>query len=124
NILESGMVKQSKYTWACEGQETGNITIISHWSKGERFIRLVYTLTDYSTKDKIKYDYKINLVSVKSNLGKGEILYFECPVTKNRCRILYMAYGSHIWKSRKAYRNRLYYPSQIYSKLQYPAMQS
>ncbi len=122
--LEHGYTKQSKYSWTCGNQDAGNIGLIGHWSNSEKYIRLVYKLTDHATNEKIEYDYKINLVSVQSNLGNGEVLYFECPVTKNRCRILYMAYGSHIFKSREAYSHRLYYPSQMYSRLEYPAIQS
>jgi hypothetical protein len=46
-------------------------------------------------------------------LGEGEILYFECPKTKNRCRNLYLIgdYFTH----REAYKS-VYYEKQTYSK--------
>ena len=62
------------------------------------------------------HDYKIEIASIPSNLGKGEILYFVCPTTGNYARILYKCYGSPIWKSRNAYSIRIYYRSQIHSK--------
>ena len=64
-------------------------------------------------------DYKIYLTTILNNLGKGEVLYFPCPVTGKRCRVLYRAYGYHKWKSREAYNHRLYYDSQISSKMSY-----
>jgi len=64
-------------------------------------------------------DYIIQLTSVPSNLGKGEVWYFVCPQTGRKTKILYKAYGSLHFKSREAYQNRIYYPSQISSKLNY-----
>jgi len=49
-------------------------------------------------------------------LGNGYVLYFICPVSFRRCRILYRAYGSHYFKAREAYQNRLYYQAQTSSK--------
>lgn len=62
-------------------------------------------------------NYKIEIETLTSNLGKGEIYYFRCPFTFKRCKILYMGYGSLYFKSRKAYNYRLYYPSQLSSRL-------
>lgn len=123
-MLEKGYTKTFEYNWTCEGSPTGSISIKTFWSKKEKYVRLCYATTNGKTGDKTKYDYKVELLTVKSNLGKGEILYFKCPQTGKRCKILYMAYSSEIFKSRSAYLNRIYYPSQMYSKLQYPAIQS
>ena len=92
-----------------------SIGIKTEYHKEENYIRLIYTNTD-STGQKKDFDYKIQLVTVPSNLGKGNVLYFVCPVSGERCRILYKAYGSDIWKSRNSYRNRIYYPDQIENK--------
>ena len=54
-----------------------------------------------------------------SNLGKGELLYFVCPVSGKRCRTLFLAYGSETFKARAAYQNRIYYNSQWQSKYDY-----
>lgn len=98
------------------GGDCGNIHIISYHTDEEKYLQLKYTLTDHRTQQKIDYDYKIMLTSVPSNLGKGEVLYFLCPETGKRCKILYMAYGSHKWKSRAAYPHRIYYDSQTSAK--------
>jgi len=47
------------------------------------------------------------------------MLYFLCPVTGERCRILYKCYGSKIWKSRDSYSYPIYYPCQVASKKGY-----
>ena len=82
----------------------------------ERYVELTYTVT---TRDgqKTGYNYKIYFVEVPSNLGKGKILYFQCPRTRRKCRILYMAYGSPKFICRQAYCYRIYYDCQVASKL-------
>lgn len=87
----------------------------SYGIEQENYVRVIYSLTDREGNKK-NYDYKIRLVTVSSNLKKGEILYLLCPVTSKKCRILYRCYGSSIWKSRNAYQNRIYYKSQISTK--------
>jgi hypothetical protein len=77
---------------------------------------LKYTITDRSGK-KTALNYRVWLIEVDSNLGKGKVLYFKCPQTGKRCRILYKAYDSDIFKSREAYKNILYYDCQQSSKL-------
>jgi len=96
--------------------EGSNIGIETLFSDDEQYIRLHYTLTDWN-EEKHQYDYKVQLVFVPSNLGKGKVPYFQCPESGKRCRILYKAYGSHIWKCRDAYRNTIFYPSQVSSKI-------
>ncbi len=73
------------------------------------------TYTD--TGEKKSFGYKIEIVGVPSNLGRGELLYFICPVTGEKCRVLYKAYGSDTWQSRKAYFRPIYYDLQQCSKL-------
>lgn len=38
-------------------------------------------------------EYNIYLTKIGSNFGKGEIIYFVCPITKRRCRKLYLING-------------------------------
>lgn len=64
-----------------------------------------------------KYSYRVNIVGVPSNIGRGFVYYFICPWSGVRCRTLYMAYGSPVWKARAAYSNRIYYPSQLSSRV-------
>jgi hypothetical protein len=81
----------------------------------ERYIRLYYTLTKPSGEE-FKLDYKIQITSIPSNLGRGEVLYFVCPISGRRARILYRAYGIHHFISRQAYKTRIYYSCQICQK--------
>jgi hypothetical protein len=88
----------------------------SHYTEEEAYVRLRYTHTDSATGRHSEQDYRIQLQRVPSNLGKGETLYFICPESGRWCRILFMAYGYPRFKSRLAYRHRIYYPTQICSK--------
>jgi len=90
-------------------------TVASNTGEGIS-LRLSYTITKPSG-EKQSLDYTISLVEVPSNLGKGKLLFFICPQTGRRCRILYRAYGSPIFKSREAYSYKLYYEIQTSSKL-------
>jgi hypothetical protein len=84
--------------------------------EGGAFIELDYTFTDRQGE---KTDYRkwIRLFEQPSNLRKGSVLYFICPRTWRKCRILYQAYGSPVFMSREAYSYRLYYDCQKASKL-------
>ena len=117
--LVKGAITEGQYYWTRGGEKSGEIFLISTYTEKEKSIRLIYTLTDRTEQKEYDYDYKIYLTTVPSNLGKGEVLYFLCPVTGKRCRVLYCAYGYHKWKSREAYNHRLYYRSQTQSKMDY-----
>lgn len=109
--LRKGYLAIAQYCWS----DGSTIALTVDMSSGNSFIRLQYTITSNDGTKKA-YDYKIDIVGVPSNLGKGEVLYFRCPVSHNLCRILYKAYGCPIWKSREAYNNRIYYSGQLSSK--------
>ncbi|GGG29328.1 hypothetical protein GCM10011344_32730 [Dokdonia pacifica] len=68
---------------------------------------IVYIFNDEIVKT------KIYLERIKSNLGKGDTIYFVCPFTGLRCRVLYR-YGKH-FKHRTAYPKAMY-RSQTESK--------
>ena len=57
----------------------------------------------------------IEVVTQQSNLGRGQRLYFKCPVTGLLAMKLHKASNSAIFKHRCAY-NRLYYNNQLKSK--------
>ncbi len=78
-------------------------------------LEIQYEKNEEGEKIPIKYD--VWIIGKPSNLGKGTIYYFICPFKGTRCRTLYMGYGSRYFKSRKAYRHRIYYPSQLSSYL-------
>lgn len=118
-VLQKGRKISGTISWTMRSGTKCQVQIDTCWQESDRYIRLTYQVTDQEETEKIDYDYQVHLTSVPSNLGKGEVLYFICPDTSQRCRILYMSYGSHIWKSREAYSHRLYYRSQISSKMNY-----
>ena len=39
------------------------------------------------------YNYEVCLIALNSNLGKGFVWFFECPITYKRCRKLYLYRG-------------------------------
>lgn len=120
--LVRGKLTTGSLSWHCNGNPSGNINILSSWLTGEGqrpYIRLSYTVTDRTTGVKEDRDDMIYLEARPSNLGKGEVLYFICPSSGQRCRILYKAYSCPIWKSRASYQHRIYYPSQQSSKHEY-----
>lgn len=116
-IINKGYLSKGKTSYGQINWINGDcIAIEVTYTKTEQFVRLSYVHTD-KQGNKSDYDYKIQLTFVPSNLGKGKVPYFLCPVSGKRCRILYRAYGSLIWKSREAYKNRIYYALQTSSKL-------
>ncbi|RUA07181.1 MAG: hypothetical protein DSY82_08590, partial [Flavobacteriia bacterium] len=59
--------------------------------------------------------YKVELVSLPSNIGKGQVWYFLCPQTNKRCRKLYSIDGYFL--HREAFKGCMY-ESQVKSKKQ------
>lgn len=118
--LKKGQVTTMSLSWSSNGRPTGNISAIG--CMDEKWIRLIFSVTNKRSGEKTDYNYKINLVGVPSNLGQGEVLYFVCPSTGRRCRVLYSANGEHCFFSRFHYERkgmRLLYNSQCYSKNDY-----
>ena len=96
---------------------TTGSTISFTITKNNFGLSLVLDYTKTVEGEKKDINYSIQIEKLPSNLGEGQIYYFICPFSLERCRILYMGYGSLFFKSRKAYRHRLYYPSQLSSNL-------
>lgn len=118
-LLRKGYFKNGATVNAILSWTDGSdICVETYLKDGFGYIRLKYTVTT-SRGEKTDHNYKIQITSVPSNLGNGSVLYFVCPVSSKRCRILYKCYGSKIWKHRKAYLKRIYYNTQICSKLYY-----
>ena len=113
-LQEEYVRKNSVIIGVLSWSDGSSIHIHSDTTTQQHYIRLSYRL-DSIGKD---MDYKIYLSYVKSNLGEGMVPYLTCPVSGRRCRILYMAFGSTIWKARQAYSEPLYYESQLWSKNQ------
>ena len=105
--LEPNNHKKGTLTWSVRGNQTGCIDIIINTSKRSPYIEL-----DYKYGDQPR-NYKVQLVSVPSNLGKGRVWYFLCPQTGKRCRILYSIGGYFL--HREAFRGCMY-ETQRYSQ--------
>ena len=122
-LLKKGFLKknakiQGVINWSIRDEPTGSMSILSNHSPDEKYIRVSYTVTGFDGV-KTSLDYKVDLIEVESNLGKGKVLYMVCPESKKRCRILYLAYGANKFKCREAYQNRLYFSTQKSSKLDF-----
>ncbi|MBT4776222.1 MAG: hypothetical protein HON99_10940, partial [Crocinitomicaceae bacterium] len=105
--LNSEQVKSGTLNWSRNGQQTGSISITVNTRTEKPFVQL-----DYRYKDQPR-NYKVRLVSMPSNLGKGVIWFFLCPETNKRCRKLY-SIGGYFYH-REAF-NGCMYESQTHSK--------
>ena len=85
--LNPEQIKSGTITWSRNGSQTGSISIKVNTHSEQPYIEL-----DYKYRDEPR-NYKVRLVSIPSNLGKGLIWYFLCPQTKKRCRKLYSIGG-------------------------------
>lgn len=65
------------------------------------YVEFYYTYQGQSIK------YKVGLLAVPSNLGKGKVWFFVCPITNKRCRKLY--FGKGYFLHRTAFKNGMYY---------------
>jgi hypothetical protein len=94
-----------------------------HWSRNEqRYASIGIMVNTFSESPYLELDYKCNgepinykvyLVAVPSNIGRGKVWYFLCPNTGKRCRKLYMI--DRYFLHRSAFRGAMY-EKQTYSK--------
>lgn len=105
--LNPEQIKSGTITWSRNGNQTGSISIKVNTHSEQPYIEL-----DYKYRDEPR-NYKVRLVSIPSNLGKGLIWYFLCPQTKKRCRKLYSIGGYFL--HREAF-NGCMYETQTQSK--------
>ena len=105
--LNPEQIKSGTITWSRNGNQTGSISIKVNTHSEQPYIEL-----DYKYRDEHR-NYKVRLVSIPSNLGKGLIWYFLCPHTKKRCRKLYSIGGYFL--HREAF-NGCMYETQTQSK--------
>lgn len=114
--LTIGQLKE----WGYLGEQPKSGKII--WSKGEKDLKSIRIHVDVRFINpyielfyKIDNDwvhYKIELITIPSNLGTGKYWYFICPVSGKRARKLYFKEGKFV--HRNAYNGNLY-KSQILS---------
>lgn len=99
-----------------------------NWSRnGNNFASLhIHSETLFNPHIQLSFSYqgtpineRINLLTVPSNLGKGNLFYFECPSTKKKCRVLYCVGGYFV--SRLATKG-IIYESQTEAKNKRPML--
>ena len=111
NIVKAGCLKSGDSysgvsTWKRNSNKIGSISWVTNYITNSPFIDLKYSYNGEPV------EYRVNLVSIPSNIGRGEIWYFVCPVTKKRCRKLYSIGGRFL--HREAFKGCMY-ESQTYS---------
>jgi len=90
NLLKKGINNSGVISWSFNGEETSKVSYSIKLNDFE-----AYTELDYSVNSK-PYKYRIYFESIISNLGKGKIWYFICPVSGKKCRKLYLCNGYFI----------------------------
>lgn len=85
--LEPDGFKGWNIIWTMNGQPDGNIDIKVNTVEYNSYLELAYKANG------TPINYRVKLVTIPSNLGKGLIWYFLCPVTGKRCRKLYETGG-------------------------------
>lgn len=105
--LNPEQIKSGTITWSRNGNKIGSISIRVNTHSEQPYIEL-----DYKYRDEPR-NYRVSLVSMPSNLGKGLIWYFLCPETHKRCRKLYSIDGYFL--HREAFKGCMY-ETQIQSK--------
>ncbi len=106
--LEPNQSKQGTITWKTNGSPTGSISmLVSTYTKPG------YMTLTYSYAGEPERHFKVKLITLPSNLGKGVVWYFLCPSTHKRCRKLFMIDGYFL--HREAFKGAMY-ESQTHSK--------
>jgi len=100
DYLKPEQIKTGTLTWSRNGHKTGSISITENTQSEQPYIELNYKYRDEPR------NYKVSLVSMPSNLGKGRIWYFLCPRANKRCRKLYSIDGYFL--HREAFKGCMY----------------
>ncbi|APZ46314.1 hypothetical protein BW723_08390 [Polaribacter reichenbachii] len=85
--LQKNLSFNGNVYWKSRGESTGSISINTSLINDNNFVEFIYTCNDKS------YNYKVDLVSIKSNLNNADIWYFKCKFTGIRCRKLHLING-------------------------------
>ncbi len=94
-------------SWSRNGEVHSKIDFQVFYSEYQTHIIFAYTANGTPIK------YKVDLINLPSNLGKGKVWYFVCPSTGKHCRKLYLRNGYFL--HRTAHEN-LMYECQLESK--------
>jgi hypothetical protein len=98
--LKPNQWRSGTITWSRNGNKTGSISIRVNTQPESPYLELDYKCNE------APINYRVQLVSVPSNLGKGVVWYFVCPHTGKRCRKLYLV-NSYFYH-RSAFRGCMY----------------
>jgi hypothetical protein len=104
--LNHNQCKTGTLTWSRNSNKTACIDIKVNTYE-DCYIELEYKFRDEPV------NYKVSLVKIPSNLGKGDIWYFVCPNTGKYCRKLFLI-GKYFLHRKSA--KGFYYEKQTYSK--------
>jgi hypothetical protein len=83
--LEPNQIREGIISWSRNGQKTGSISIMVNTKDNISSIELDYKCNNEPIK------YKVSIIDIPSNLGKGKVNLFQCPRTHKLCRKLYLA---------------------------------
>lgn len=106
NYLING-TKSGVISWSRNEIVHSTINILIVFNEIEKYVILDYKCNGTS------FNLKVRLISKDSNLGKGQIYYFVCPITGKHCRKLY--FNNSYFAHRDAFTG-LFYQNQIESK--------
>lgn len=82
NYLNPFQMQSGEINWSRDGVKHSSISITVCTFENS-YLKLTYTCRDQEIQ------YKVPLVKVPSNLGKGKQWFFQCPRTHLLCRTLY-----------------------------------
>ena len=132
-FMRSGILRIGEGVHATVNYNQGTVEVKARWlgthgdgTGGLWGIDLLCTLPG-PYGDPVQWSQYINATASPSNLGRGNVAMFICPVTGDECRYLYRAYSSQAFRSRKGYARRgyrLYYPGQTGTDFQNTIMAS
>jgi hypothetical protein len=83
--LKTDQIKRGTMTCRTNAQKTGSISILVNMNETTPYIEF-----DYKCNDE-PINYKVSIIDIPSNLGKGKVFLFQCPRSHKLCRKLYLA---------------------------------
>ena len=107
NYLQSNQINKCIIRWYINEETTGRMQVIVNNLTDKPYLELIYTLNEENIQ------YKVQLVSERSNLGIGIIWYFICPFTNRKCRKLYLVNKYFAYRN---WRKGVFYENQLLSK--------
>jgi hypothetical protein len=117
-LLKGQGTSKETITWYKQGRIAEQAVIEAHCGPdpSKRYLTLSFCVSEPDGNLLVRKQI-IELVEIESNLGKGTLTYFQCPVTGRKCRKLYKFEDGINWQCRAAFEERLYYPLQLCSKM-------